>query len=124
MFFRYARHTNQLEKLISFYTQVLNFDILGEFRGHTDYDGVFLGLKDQNWHLEFTQNNEAPSSAFDEDDALVFYSKTQDQHNTILTNLKNHGINLCTPKNPYWKVYGICFEDPDGMKVILSSQKI
>lgn len=72
MHFRYARHTQKIESLIYFYTSVLNFEVLGKFEKHDGYDGVFLGIKGENWHLEFTQSEEKPISKFDEDDALVF----------------------------------------------------
>lgn len=124
MQFRYARHTQKLESLIYFYTSVLNFEILGEFKNHDNYDGVFLGIKGQNWHLEFTQNGEKPLSEFDEDDALVFYPESNEDYHKILDNLKKFEVPLLQPKNPYWKKNGICFEDCDHYKIIVSDIKI
>lgn len=124
MQFRYARHTQKLESLIYFYTSVLNFEILGEFKNHDNYDGVFLGVKGQNWHLEFTQNGEKPLSEFDEDDALVFYPESNEDYHKILDNLKKFEVPLLQPKNPYWKDNGICFEDCDHFKIIVSDIKI
>lgn len=74
MQFRYARHSQDIDRLVKFYTSILNFQVLGEFKNHDGYDGVFIGLKENNWHLEFTENAEIPQSKFDEDDALVFLS--------------------------------------------------
>ena len=124
MQFRYARHSQDINKLIEFYTSILNFEVLGVFKNHDGYDGVFLGLKDENWHLEFTKNGEKPQSTFDEDDALVFYPKTQKSFDEILVNLKKFDIPLLEPKNPYWKNKGFCFEDSDGYKIIVSTEKI
>ena len=124
MQFRYARHTHDIYKLIEFYTSILNFEVLGEFKNHDGYDGVFLGLNDENWHLEFTQNGENPQSKFDEDDALVFYPKTQKSFDEILVNLKKFDVPLLEPKNPYWKNKDFCFEDSDGYKIIVSAEKI
>lgn len=73
MKFRYARHTSDLEKLETFYTEILDFDILGGFENHDGYDGLFLGKKDTDWHLEFTKSDELANQIFDEDDILVFY---------------------------------------------------
>ena len=120
---RYAGHSQDITQLIDFYTSVLNFEVLGEFKNHEGYDGVFLGLKDENWHLEFTQNTEKPQSKFDEDDALVFYPNTQKSFNQILENLKKNKVSLLQTKNPYWKNKGVCFEDCDGYKIIISSEK-
>ena len=51
MHFRYARHSNNLAALTGFYTQILNFEVLGNFENHEAYDGVFLGKKDLDCHL-------------------------------------------------------------------------
>ena len=124
MEFRYARHTQNIENIINFYTSVLNFQILGRFNDHDGYDGVFLGIEGENWHLEFTQNNEKPKSTFDEDDALVFYPKTQTSVDEILENLRIFKVPILKTKNPYWNNKGYCFEDPDGFKIIISTEKI
>ena len=68
MVFRVARHTNNLEALSEFYTKVLNLQVLGEFKDHDHYDGIFIGLEAENWHLEFTKPNEIADHKFDEDD--------------------------------------------------------
>jgi catechol 2,3-dioxygenase-like lactoylglutathione lyase family enzyme len=43
MKFRVARHTNDLDKIKTFYTTVLGFEVLGSFEDHDSYDGLFLG---------------------------------------------------------------------------------
>ncbi len=124
MNFRYARHTQKIESLIYFYTSVLNFEVLGEFKNHDGYDGVFLGIKGENWHLEFTQNEEKPRSVFDDDDILVFYPTTKKSYDEILENLKKFEVPLLEPKNPYWKNKGVCFEDCDHYKIVVSKEKV
>lgn len=124
MHFRYARHTAKLESIKQFYTLILNLEILGEFKNHAGYDGVFLGNKGQNWHLEFTSNGEKPVSVFDPDNALVFYPETWEEYNLILENIEKHKVPLTEPKNPYWKENGICFEDCDHFPLVISAQKI
>lgn len=124
MDFRYARHTSKIESLIEFYTSVLNFEVLGKFENHDGYNGVFLGLKGENWHLEFTQNEEKPQSKFDEDDALVFYPNSPKAYDDILENLKKFEVPILEAKNPYWKNKGICFEDCDHYKIIISKEKM
>lgn len=124
MNFRYARHTKKIESLMYFYTSVLNFEVLGEFKNHEGYDGVFLGIKGENWHLEFTQNEEKPRSVFDDDDILVFYPTTKKSYDEILENLKKFEVPLLAPKNPYWKDKGFCFEDCDHYKIVVSQEKI
>lgn len=124
MEFRYARHTQKIESLIYFYTSVLNFEILGKFDNNDGYDGIFLGIKGENWHLEFTENGEKRLSVFDEDDVLVFYPKTKESYDAILENLKKFEVPLLEPKNPYWRDKGVCFEDCDHYKIIISKEKI
>lgn len=124
MVFRYARHTQNLEKLIYFYTSVLEFEVIGKFEDHNGYDGVFLGKADENWHLEFTQDGNVPESKSDDDDILVFYPETLEEFQKILANIEYHKVPTLTPKNSYWKENGICFEDCDHYKIIISDLRI
>ncbi|WP_313026828.1 VOC family protein [Soonwooa sp.] len=124
MIFRVARHTSNIEKLSHFYSSILGFEVLGSFKNHDNYDGVFLGKRNENWHLEFTQSNEASKAVFDDDDILVFYPTSQSEYDQILENLKKHQVPIFEPKNSYWKVNGKCFEDCDRHKIIVSHLKI
>ena len=69
---------NNLEKLKTFYTKILGFEIIGSFENHNDYGGVFIGKLNENWHLEFTQTTEIVNHTFDEDDILVFYPNSKE----------------------------------------------
>ncbi|WP_080778668.1 VOC family protein [Chryseobacterium phocaeense] len=122
MKFRYARHTTDLERIKAFYTSVLNFEVLGTFENHAGYDGIFLGKKNENWHLEFTVSDTIPTQVFDEDDLLVFYPELETDIQNLVENLKKHAIPLLQPENPYWRENGIYFLDPDGFGIIISKQ--
>jgi GH18 family chitinase len=124
MKFRLARHTNNLEKLVDFYINVIGLDFLGEFKNHSGYDGVFIGKKDLDWHLEFTQTNERVDHTFDEDDILVFYPKTQAEYDNIVDRIIQSKATLSLAKNPYWQLNGITLKDPDGHFVVISNLKI
>ncbi len=124
MDFRIARHSQNIEKLKYFYTSIFDFEVLGSFKYHDGYDGVFLGKPDENWHLEFTQNAEKPDSKFDDDDVLVFYPTTSDEYQSILNNIEKYKIPMLEPKNPYWKSNGITIEDCDHFKIIISDARI
>jgi catechol-2,3-dioxygenase len=123
MIFRVARHTNNLKRLSHFYIDILELQILGEFVNHDNYNGMFLGLENENWHLEFTESDEPANHTFDEDDLLVFYPSDDNQLNRILSNIKNHNIKIQESKNPYWRVNGIQINDPDGYGIIISGQR-
>jgi hypothetical protein len=49
---RFARHTNNLDAIKSFYIDVLGLDLLGGFENHNGYDGVFIGIPNTDWYLE------------------------------------------------------------------------
>ena len=124
MQFRYARHSNDLAKLIDFYTKILAFEVLGSFENHDGYDGVFLGKQGLAWHLEFTSSEDKAEHSTDPDDALVFYPKSKQEYQAILLNLKKYKIKTIKAKNPYWRKYGLMFQDPDGFNIILSDLQI
>ncbi len=119
MKFRYARHTNQLEELKKFYINILGLELLGEFKNHSAYDGIFLGKKNCDWHLEFTQTEEEVNHTFDEDDLLVFYPTNKLEFERIKSNLEKYKIKILKAKNPYWQENGLCFADPDAYLLIL-----
>lgn len=116
---RVARHTNDLNKIIHFY-QMLEMKILGSFENHDNYDGVFLGFSDADWHLEFTVSNEKPQHRPDEDDLLVFYFDDEIKLNEIKSKLIQNNIKQIEAKNPYWNNNGFLFLDPDDFGIILT----
>ncbi|AXG73493.1 VOC family protein [Flavobacterium arcticum] len=123
MNFRVARHTNNLDKIIAFYTNILDLEILGSFNNHDNYDGVFIGLKDMSWHLEFTKSDEIVNHKFNDDDILVFYPETDISYSMIIENINIYQIKKLNPKNPYWNLNGILIQDPDGFNIIISNLK-
>lgn len=115
---RVARHTSVLQPLIDFYTGILGLHIIGQFKDHDNYDGVFLGGKNAAWHLEFTVSEDAPKHHPDEDDLLVLYPSV-DEYGSIKQKIADNNIPLIQPKNPYWKKNGLCIKDPDGFGVMI-----
>lgn len=117
---RIARHTNNLKNIISFYTDLIGLEILGSFTDHDGYDGVFLGMQNSDWHLEFTVSNEIPTHHPDEDDLLVFYTSSENEYLEILDRFLKNGIPKISAKNPYWNENGSLFIDPDKFRVVIS----
>lgn len=120
MKFRYARHTNNLDSLISFYQNIIGLKKLGGFKDHNGYDGVFLGLPNQDWHLEFTYSNNKADHHPDRDDLIVFYLDSEEEVQTIIDRAKQADILPITSQNPYWHENGIELTDPDGFGMILT----
>lgn len=123
MEFRIARHTNNLELIKSFYINMLGLELLGDFKNHSYYDGIFIGKPNLNWHLEFTQSKDKANHYFDEDDCLVFYPQTIIEYNSLINTISNNNITFISAKNPYWNSNGKMFLDPDGYRIIISNLK-
>ena len=118
--FRIARPTSKLEQVINFYTNGLGLKILYQFQDHEGYSGVMIGLPSQQYHLEFTQeDNSVVCSPPTKDNLLVFYFKTVEDLNLIKKKLIDLGNQPVEPGNPYWKDKSFTFEDPDGWRVVL-----
>lgn len=120
MKFRSARHTNNLAPIINFYTNILDLKILGDFKDHDNYDGVFLGIPGADWHLEFTVSNEQANHKPDEDDLLVFYASSVTEYEAILKKFAENNIQPIEAKNPYWRIHGTNFLDPDGFGIMIA----
>ncbi len=120
---RVARHTDDLEKIKAFYIDILEFELLGSFENHDNYDGIFIGKSDLHWHFEFTKSNKKAKHIFDEDDILVLYPVSILEYNKLISNLLNNNISTINSKNPYWDVNGKMFLDPDGYRIVISNLK-
>ena len=117
---RIARPTNQLTKVIQFYTAGLGLPQLSAFTNHAGYTGVMVGLPGREYHLEFTQHEDGSSGpAPTKDNLLVFYIPDPDEVSRTVERLQILGYFPVPPENPYWQDQGITFEDPDGWRVVL-----
>ena len=123
MKFRYARHTNNLKPLEEFYVDIIGLEKLGDFENHSNYNGIFLGKPDSDWHLEFTESKEKANHQPDEDDLIVFYVDSLNELNTVKERALKNGFSLAKSKNPYWQVNGIELRDPDSFGVIITVKK-
>ena len=124
MTFRFARHTNDLEQIKSFYIDILGFELLGGFENHNSYDGIFIGKSNENWHLEFTKSENIVLFDFNEDDILVFYPNSKMEFDLVVNKVQSHKIEFIKAKNPYWNENGKMILDPDGYRVVISDLKI
>ncbi|MHC0445176.1 VOC family protein [Flavobacterium sp. 3-218] len=123
MHLRVARHTNNLKEIENFYVNVLGFERLGGFQNHNNYDGVFIGRPDLDWHFEFTQSETKAVHVFDEDDILVLYPDTIRKYNMLYIQIMDHNIEFIEAVNPYWNENGRMFLDPDGYRIVISPLK-
>jgi catechol 2,3-dioxygenase-like lactoylglutathione lyase family enzyme len=117
---RVARPSNDLDALRRFYIDGLGLFVLGEFTAHQGFDGLILGGRGAPYHLEFTREHgvvapRAPSKEM----LLVFYLPDQHEFELAIERMRLAGASQVEPVNPYWKVHGVTFEDPDGYRVVL-----
>ena len=120
---RVARHTNKLKEIIRFYTELIGLKVVGKFENHDAYNGVFLSGEFENWELEFTSSDETPNHQFDEDDLLVFYAKSTEEYEIILKRFESLKVKKTVAKNPYWKLNGTLYLDPDGFGVMIAKPR-
>jgi Glyoxalase/Bleomycin resistance protein/Dioxygenase superfamily len=120
---RFARHTNNLDKIKSFYIDILGFELLGSFENHNNYDGVFIGKPNLDWHLEFTKSNEIIEFNFGEEDYLVFYTENEIEYQKIINSISENKIQFIESKNPFWNENGKLILDPNGFGIIISNLK-
>lgn len=120
---RVARHTDDLEKIKTFYSNVLGFELLGSFENHDNYDGIFIGKPNLDWHFEFTKSDKKAHHFSDEDDSIVLYPETISDYDELINNLIKHNISTIASSNPYWNENGKTILDPDGFRIIISNLK-
>jgi catechol 2,3-dioxygenase-like lactoylglutathione lyase family enzyme len=117
---RVARPTDQLEKVVRFYTEGLGLSSLDSFEDHDGFDGVMLGVPGGHYHLEFTrQRGHTVGRAPTRDNLLVFYLPDDEIWQAAVDRMVAAGYESVPSFNPYWDRAGRTFEDADGYRVVL-----
>ncbi len=117
---RIARPSDNLDAVVKFYRDGLGFTVLDEFTDHDGFDGVMLGHKGADYHLEFTRKHgHKAGKAPTEDNLLVFYLPDASDWQRAVDQMERQGHRPVTSFNPYWDMTGKTFEDPDGYRVVL-----
>lgn len=123
MKFRAARHTNDMQVMIDFYTTVMGLEVTDGFEDHNGgYSGVILGHPGSEWELEFTTSADEASHTFDQDDNIVFYAANEEEYNEFLGRISENNVVTIQAANPYWNDFGVTVQDPDGYNVIVSNR--
>ena len=120
---RITRHTNSLSAVKYFYVKLLGLNILGDFKDHEGYNGIFIGKPEQSWHLEFTTSEEPAHHHPDPNDLLVIYFDEAKSYQEAKDRCIDAGLKAITPRNPYWYDKGAQFNDPDGYGVMLCTHE-
>ncbi|KAF0855976.1 VOC family protein [Pantoea dispersa] len=120
---RIARPVTQLERSVLMFSQGLDLQKIAEFHDHDGFNGVMLGRKDLDWHLEFTccpGHPVIPSPT--EDDLLVLYYPDENAWKLACESMVEAGFKRTNSFNPYWDVNGQTFVDPDGYRVVMQNR--
>lgn len=119
---RFARPTARFDAVLAFYRDDLGLPVLAEWRDHSGYDGVVLGLPGAPVHMEITQHGHPPHiPEAHPENQLVLYLADRAAHDTAVARLRSVGHAPVPAANPYWPRHGATlFEDPDGWLVVLA----
>ncbi|UNS98747.1 VOC family protein [Streptomyces tubbatahanensis] len=122
---RFARPTARFDAVRAFYVDDLGLPVLAEWRDHSGYDGLVLGLPgtpDPSVHMELTQHGAPPRiPAPHPENQLVLYLENQAAHDRATAHLTSRGHRPVTAANPYWPTRGATVStDPDGWQLVLA----
>ncbi|CAN5240953.1 VOC family protein [soil metagenome] len=119
---RVDRPSNDLDAVVKFYRDTLDFTLLGEFKDHDGFDGVMLGHPESCFHLEFThKHGHTAGLAPSEEHLLIFYLPDAIKWQHAVEQLERSGHQPVNAFNPYWDQHGKTYEDPDGYRVVLQN---
>lgn len=119
---RIARPTDNLSAIVEMYQKGLGFEIFAKFENHEGFDGVVLGVPNENYHLEFTHHHGVVvGGAPTEDNLLVFYIPDTGNWKQSCSQLELAGFARVVSYNPYWDACGKTYKDIDGYRVVLQN---
>ena len=120
---RVARPTADLDRIRSFYADVVGFPLLWSFADHDGFDGAIFGLPDERTQLELVRTPHDETPAPKNEDALVLYHGAGATVTELIDRLRRAGTEVPDDDptlNPYWPRQGaLCFVDPDGYRLIV-----
>jgi hypothetical protein len=121
---RIARPTDKLSAIVSMYRDGLDLEILGQFQDHAGFDGVMLGSRGEDYHLEFTQHRGYPvGDPPSPENLLVFYVPDRVEWELRCRRMSDAGFVCVESYNPYWDQRGRTFEDLDGCRVVIQNSE-
>lgn len=117
---RIARPTSNLHRAVTFWTEIVGFDMLARFEDHDGYDGAIMGHPHASWELEVTHHSsDRPIPSPTEEDLIALYLPIA-MATMITSRLQSAGYQSREHPNPYWKAMNASvFSDPDGYTLII-----
>ena len=119
---RIARPSDNLEAISRMYQKGLGFEKISEFVDHNGFDGIILGDRNSQYHLEFTHHRGTiAGKAPTRDNLLIFYIPDKQEWDSACKQMLTAGFALVKSYNNYWDKSGRTFEDLDGYRVVLQN---
>ena len=122
---RIARPSRDLARAEAFWVEGLGLDVLYRHASDgspDDHSLVMFGWPTAAWHLELVHAASQPvEPAPTPEDLLVIYLDGP-VPDDIVARLEEHGGRRTPAHNPYWDVWGVTIEDPDGYRLVLSTR--
>lgn len=121
---RVARPTTDLDRIRSFYEDVVGLPLLWSFADHDGFDGAIFGLPDERVQLELVCSPHGDVPAPTGEDALVLYYGADGAGPELVDRLRRAGTTEVMADdpalNPYWPRHGASsFVDPDGYRLVV-----
>jgi catechol 2,3-dioxygenase-like lactoylglutathione lyase family enzyme len=117
---RIARPVRDLRHAVAQYQQGLGLEELASFADHDGFDGTMLGLRDAEFHFEFTVCRRHPVTPQPTpEDLFVFYVPDHQAWTERCQAMRGAGFKEVESFNPYWSQQGCTFEDGDGYRVVI-----
>lgn len=120
---RVTRMTDNLSEVSKMYQKALGFDILANYEDEEGFDGIVLGHKNHNYHLEFTNRiSDRPRKFEIADTFMVFYLPDSREWECACRSMIDAGFKFVEARNPYWKRVGKTYEDIDGYRIVIQNR--
>ncbi len=121
---RIARSTSKLKLITEMYRAGLGLSILGSFENHAGFSGVMLGDPKNEYHFEFTEEENADSQSIPHKESLiVFYEPEPIRYVARIQDMKSAGFKNVKSHNPYWDDVGETFVDLDGHRIVICKKE-
>lgn len=120
---RIARPSHSYLDVVSFYRDLIELPVVGQFADHDGYDGTIFGLPDERFQLEVTHHSSGrPLPRPSEEDLLVLAFASDSGRAPLVARLRDAGHEPIELANPFWAADSVGFHDPDGWIVVLTLQ--
>jgi len=120
---RVARPVSNLQRAQQMYCAGLGLEVIDGFENHEGFDGVMLGFRGCDYHLEFTYCRTHPVRPNPTpDDCIVLYIPHFARWRTMCSSMQRAGFELVESFNSYWDKNGRTYQDHDGYRVVLQRE--